>query len=173
MKRTLKTIIALLLIAVFALFAVASSDSEKETVDQGSGTAAVSSSVVSKEEEIGDYAVVIDSCRIAKAQGYQEKDVVIVKYVFTNVNDDDPAAFYLAFSDEVYQDGVGLNKAYFLDDSAKYSTDNQSKKIKKGASIEVEVAYELNDLTTDVEVEVKELFSFNDTVLSKTFKING
>ena len=45
------------------------------------------------------------------------------------------------------------------------------KDIKKGASLEVEVAYELNDSTTDVEVEVSELFSFSDKVIKKTFTI--
>lgn len=77
----------------------------------------------------------------------------------------------LAFSDGVYQAGVGLNKAFVLDDSEKYSADNQTKEIKKGASIEVEVAYELNDTTTDIEVEVEELFSFNDDKIVKTFSI--
>ena len=70
-----------------------------------------------------------------------------------------------------YQNGVGLNSAFVLDDSANYSSDNQTKEIKKGASIEVEVAYELNDTTSDIEVEVEELFSFDDTVIKKTFSI--
>lgn len=78
----------------------------------------------------------------------------------------------VAFDDAAYQGGVGLNGAYFLSDSAKYSADNQTKEIKKGASIEVEVAYELNDTTTDVEVEVKELFSFDNTTIKKTFAIS-
>jgi hypothetical protein len=97
--------------------------------------------------------------------------VVIVKYIFTNVGDDDAAAFSYAFEDAVYQNGVGLNKAYFLDDSADYSADNQTKEIKKGASIEVEVAYELEDTTTDIEAEVSEFLSFNDTTITKTFSI--
>ena len=45
------------------------------------------------------------------------------------------------------------------------------KEIKKGATLDVEVAYELNDATTDVEIEVKELFSFSEKVITKTFKI--
>ena len=40
-----------------------------------------------------------------------------------------------------------------------------------GASLDVEVAYELNDTTSDVEVEVKEWLSFNEKVLTKTFSI--
>lgn len=71
----------------------------------------------------------------------------------------------------MYQDGVGLNTAIIIDDNASYSSDNQLKKIKKGASLDVEVAYELNDTTTDIEVEVKEFISFNDKTIKKTFSI--
>ena len=150
---------AILLVATFGVFALGSGE-ESET-DQGSGSA--------DNTSIGDYSVEIVSCRLAK--DYANKDVVIVKYKFTNNNDDEATAFYLTFDDAVYQNGVGLNEAYVLKDSANYNADNQTKEIKKGASIEVEAAYELNDTTTDIEVEVKELFSFSDKTIKKTFSI--
>ena len=65
-----------------------------------------------------------------------------------------------------------FNEAYVLKESANYEPDNQTKEIKKGATIEVEVAYELNDTTIDIEVEVKELFSFSDKTITKTFSIS-
>ena len=64
-----------------------------------------------------------------------------------------------------------MNSAYILDDSANYSSDNQTKNIQKGATLDVEVAYMLNDNTTDIVVEVKEFISFNDKKITKTFKI--
>ena len=67
--------------------------------------------------------------------------------------------------------GVGLNESWIVDESANYSSDNQTKEIKKGASLDVEVAYELNDSTTPVDIEVKELFSFDEKTLTKTFEI--
>ena len=159
-----KWLIAVLVVMVFTAFALGSGESE--TVDQGDASAETKSTVAN---EIGKYSVEIDSCRLAK--DFEGDPVVIVKYIFTNVADDNAASFMFAFDDEVYQNGVGLNEAYFLKDSAKYSSDNQTKEIKKGASLEVEVAYELNDKTTDIEVEVKELFSFDNKTLTKTFKI--
>lgn len=159
-----KWILAVMLVAVFALFALGSGESE--TANQGSGSAETKASA---ENEIGKYSVVIDSCRLA--EDYSGKPVVIVKYVFTNISDEDAASFMFAFDEEVYQNGVGLNSAYILADSANYSADNQTKEIKKGATLDVEVAYELNDTTTDIEVEVKELISFNDKKLTKTFSI--
>lgn len=167
MKTTLTTrilsifaVIALLL--AFGLFAMASSDSESGSDDQGSGDAS------SNGSNLGDYKLEIKSCRLA--ENYEGKPIAIVKYSFTN-NSDEPTSFSIAFDDNVYQNGVGLNKCYVASDSANYSDDNQSKEIKKGATLEVEVAYMLNDNTTDLEVEVKELFSFSDKTVKKTFKI--
>lgn len=164
--KKLTFILAILMIAVFALFAIGSGESSDSTSDQGEGKVEEN---VENNDSIGDYSIVIDSCRLAK--DYEGKDVVIVKYTFNNVSGDESAAFLYTFDATVYQDGVGLNESYILDDSANYSSDNQTKEIKKGASIDVEVAYELNDTTADVEVEIKELFSFSDKTISKTFKL--
>lgn len=159
-----KWILTILLIAAFFVFAAGSGESS--TSDQGSDSVTTTEK---SEDAIGAYSVVIDSCRLAK--DYEGKEVIIVKYVYTNVSNDEPTAFYIAFDAAVYQNGVELNEAYILDDSANYSADNQTKAIKKGASLDVEVAYTLNDTTTDIEVEVEELFSFNDDKLVKKFSI--
>ncbi|MDO4618900.1 MAG: DUF5067 domain-containing protein [Clostridia bacterium] len=164
MKKILSLILTISIIATFAVFALGSGSSE--TKEQGTGTA---EGVETNTNVLGDYQIDILSCRLAK--DYENKDVVIVKYNYTNVSDDSAASFSLAFMDSVYQNGVGLNKAYVLNDSANYSSDNQNKEIKKGASIEVEVAYELNDTTTDIEVEVSEFISLNEDVVKKTFTI--
>ena len=162
--KKISWILAILFLCAFFVFALGSGDSESS--DQGEGKAAGNETVV---DELGDYSVTIDSCRLSK--DFEDKPVVIVKYIYTNVSNDEPTAFYIAFDEHVYQNGVGLNESYFVDDSANYSSDNQMKEIKKGATLEVEVAYELNDTTTDIEVEVEELFSFSDKKLTKTFKI--
>ena len=161
-----KIILAVLLVAAFFVFAAGSGESG--TTDQGKDTVAATEK---KEDAIGKYSVVIDSCRMAK--NFEGKEVVIIKYIYTNVSNDEPTAFYIAFDDAAYQNGVALNGAYVLAESANYDEGNQTKAIKKGASLEVEVAYLLNDTTTDVEVEIEELFSFNDTKLTKTFSIAG
>ena len=163
MKKFLSLILLVLLIIVYGIFALGSG-SEGEKTNQGSGVAQADE----ENSNLGEFQVDIVSCRLAKS--YDEKPVVIVKYKFTN-NSEKPTAFYTAFDDEVYQNGVGLNGAYVLKENANYSSDNQTKDIKKGASLDVEVAYELNDTTTDIEVEVKEFFSFDDSTVKKTFSI--
>lgn len=151
---------------IFATLALACSDDTSTTVDQGSADAVVTEADVNA---IGNYSVEIDSCRLAK--DYEGKDVVIVKYKFSNVSGEDPISFMVAFDDYASQSGVGLNESWVVDESANYSSDNQTKEIKKGASLDVEVAYELNDSTTPVDIEVKELFSFDEKTLTKTFEI--
>lgn len=165
MKKS-KILLAILLTMVFALCAMGSGDDSSGSGDQGSGNADAN---VADNTQIGAYSVEILSSRLSK--DFEGKDVIVIKYKFTNNSNDTATSFWVAFDDGAYQGGVGLNNAYVLQDGDSYSEDNQNKEIKKGASIEVEVAYELNDTTTDVEVEVKELFSFDDKTITKTFKI--
>ena len=164
-KRIINTVLAIALIGVFALFALASSDSTNTTTDQGNGSA---DTTTTSETNLGDYQVEIKSCRLAK--DFENKDVVIVMYGFTN-NGKNAISFTGAFDEEVYQNGVGLNRSWVVDDSANYDEGNQTKEIKTGASLDVEIAYELNDTATDIEVEVKQFLSFDNSVVKKTFSI--
>lgn len=158
---------ALTLITLFALLLTLCSCIETGgTQDQGGGSATGNNSSTST---LGDYDVIIESCRLAT--DYEGEPIVIVKYKFSN-NGDEPACFAWSLNYDAFQDGVGLNECYVADESAKYSSDNQTKEIKKGASLYVEVAYELNDATTDVEIEVSELISFSNKKLTKTFSID-
>ncbi len=182
--KKLSMLLVVALIAVFAFFAIGSGESNSNKVED-QGTAAVGQNTTIAGEDgataapdsntqvpgmLDNYAVVIDSCRLAK--DYEGKDVVIVKYLFTNVSSDTATSFIVAINDQVYQNGIGLNDAFIMDDNANYSSDNQMKEIKKGATLDVEVAYELNDTTTPIEVEVAENFSFKDNVVTKTFTLN-
>ena len=162
MKKVLSVLLVATVLCVYGVFALASGSSE--TSDQGSGKAEAGA----QQSNLGEYSVDIVSCRLSK--DYEGDPVVIVKYTFTN-NSDEAAAFDWTFEDTVYQDGVGLNKAYVLADSANYDEGNQTKKIKSNTSLDVEVAYELNDTATDITIEVKELFSFDDDTVTKTFSI--
>ena len=176
--KKISILLAIIMIATFALFAVGSGEDSDSTVDQGNDTVKVSendnndaddTTVAEDNSSLGDYSVVIDSCRMAK--DYEGKDIIIVKYIFTNVSDDDAASFSFAIEDAAYQNGVGLNETYFVNESANYDSGTQLKEIKKGASLEVEIAYKLDDTTSDVEVEVSELISFDDKTIKKTFTI--
>lgn len=164
MKKITSMLIALLLLATFGLFAIGSGSSEGTTEDQGNDTAATKT----EKSNLSDCNIEIKSCRLAK--DYDGKKVVIITYGFTNYADD-AASFNTAVEDAVFQNGIGLNEAYILSESANYNADNQIKEIKKEATLDVEVAYELNDETTDITVEVTEWFSLDDKKITKTFTI--
>ena len=163
-NKILSLILAVVIVLVFALFALGSGEST--TTNQG--TADANNPSETAVSELGDYGLEIKSCRLAK--DFEGKAIAIITYGFTN-NAENATAFAYTFDDQVYQNGIGLNNSYFASDSANYNSEDQTKEIKKGATLDVEVAYELNDTTTDLEVEVKELISFNDDVIKKTFKI--
>lgn len=158
-------IIAVVIIVVLAIMGACFGGTESSNAeDQGVGNASVSE----QKSNLGNYNVVIDSCRLA--EDYEGNPIVIVKYVFTN-NYEEATPFYLTLDHAVYQDGIGLTECYLAADSANYSSDNQIKSIKTGATLNVEIAYTLNDTETDIEVEVKEMFSFNNKKIVKSFSI--
>ena len=168
MKRLLTLLMALMLLLTFGLFALGSGDSgENAGEDQGTDQTASTS----KEEDktnLGDYNVEIKSSRLT--EDYEGKKVIVVTYGFTN-HSEDATSFMVAVTDEAFQNGIGLNETLFVKDGDPYSSDNQMKDIKTGATIDVEVAYTLNDDTTPVEIEVSELISFDDAKITKTFEI--
>lgn len=164
MKKTF-TFILLFAVLLFSFCSCIEIDTG-DTQDEDSDSAQADKSSNSK---LGDYEVVIQSARLAT--DYEGKPVIIVQCKFTN-NGDDPASFEWSLDYAAYQDGIGLNECYFVDESENYSSDNQTKEIKKGATLTVEIAYELNDTTTDVEVEISEYLSFSDKKITKSFSID-
>ena len=119
--------------------------------------------------KLGNFEVKIVSARIAES--LFGDPIVIVKYAFTN-NGDDSAAFSYSLSTDVFQDGIGLDKCYLVSDSANYSSEAQQQEIKPGVTIDVEVAYTLNDTSTSIDVQVSEFMSLNEKTVTKTIEIN-
>ncbi len=168
MKKFLSLLLSVTLIFSFALFAIASSDSdERETVTQGDNNA----DNPPENNEIGDYSVEIIDARIETPDYYDAKKQVVIKYSYTN-NSKDSVSFSTAFDYKAYQDGVELERGYMPGEYYQDGNfiDNFSKEIKPGVSINVEVAYELNNETSDVEAEITDFWDV-DKVITKTFPI--
>ena len=71
-------------------------------------------------------------------------------------------------SDELYQNGVGLETAIFIDDT---ETDGFDVKIQPGVTKEVRKGYILQDTSTSIEVEISELFSLTDDKIVTTVEL--
>lgn len=110
--------------------------------------------------EIKDFQLVED---------YDGAPAIAINYKFTNVSDNSPSSMQMATNITVYQDGVECEDAYFAD----ANSDGYSNKVKAGVSVDVTRAYKLQNTTSDVEVEVGQLFSFSDDLLAyKKFKLS-
>ena len=120
--------------------------------------------------KIGKYNVTIKDYRITEDSS--GGNILIITYTFTN-NSDESMAFMYAIEDKCFQNGVELGDVFTSWGIDDYSFDNQSKEIKPGISLDVQVAYELNDTTTDVEVELDKYFSWTDSKIVYTLPLDS
>ena len=174
MKKYIKCLAALLGAFVLAIALVGcGGGSSSAPADEKPTEEAEQAQTAEQEEEAepeeaaaaeSPYAVTIDGAETST--DYDGNPAIIVTYTFTN-NAEEATSFWVALSTEVYQDGVQLEQTYVEG----MDSDAEMKNIKTGASIEVQVAYVL-DSTSEVEVEVYELFDFDHTMLaSQTFSV--
>lgn len=137
--------------------------SYSEQADENSVTA--DSQKTNSGTTVGDYGCVVKGAEMAK--NYDGKDAIIITYEFTN-NSDSAQSFDVALSDELYQNGVGLETAIFIDDA---ETDGFDVKIQPGVTKEVRKGYILQDTSTPIEVEISELFSLTDDKIVTTVEL--
>lgn len=169
-KKKRLIIIAIIVVLIIIIAAVAGGGSDDDKSSSSNQGTSSSIKVDEKEEEkstdgvIGDYVCTVKSAKLCK--NYDGKDAVKITYSFTN-NYTEAESFDLALSDDVYQDGIGLEMAYFSDEDQ----DTFDVKIKPGTTKEVSKIYVLNDKTTPLDIEIKELISFGNDKLTYTVEL--
>lgn len=157
--------ILLIIVAVIVIIAIATSGGgSSNSGEQPTNSGAVVAD--SGESNLGKSKVEIKSCSLST--DYEGSPVAVVTYSYTN-NGTEAQAFDIAFITHAYQNGVEAEKAYVLSDENYEKNNNQSKEIKPGVTIDVMVAYKLNDTTSPVEVEVGQFLSFDNTKVTRTF----
>ncbi|MCD7873296.1 MAG: DUF5067 domain-containing protein [Clostridiales bacterium] len=120
----------------------------------------------SSDGAIGDYKCVVKEATVCK--DWLGKDAVLITFDFTN-NSDQAESFDLALQANAYQDGVGLESTF----TGKDETDNLiDVEIKPGVTKEVKKAYILRDKSTDIEMEISELFSLTDDKIVTTITLD-
>lgn len=163
-KKKKSLIIVGVIIAIIVVIAIAAGGSSGDSKDTGTAESSSSSSVSAEKQDtvngaIGDYVCTVKSATVCK--NWEGKDSVKITYEFTN-NSDEAQSFDIALSDELYQDGVGLESS-FIDSDDDWGLDV---KIKPGTTKEVSKVYILRDKETAIDVEISELISFSDDKLT-------
>ena len=165
-KRKKRLIIIGVILAVIIIIAVIGSSGSDDGNKSDSTTASVSAQKEEKADgEIGSYVCTVKEAKLCK--DWEGKDSVKITYSFTN-NSSDSESFDVALDDNVYQDGVGLESTWIDDEEDDFGVDV---KIKPGTTKEVIKVYQLRNKNTDLEVEIGEWLSFDDTKITTTVKI--
>jgi hypothetical protein len=163
-------VIAVVFIVVF-VFTLALGSLGDTPVTQGDEAKVVASKQAEDKQErsgmLGDYAVTIKECKVTKT--YDGKAAVIITYEWTN-NSDEAKSFSLAFEDKVYQNGVECTDGILGGDAIEYG--DVYADVKPGVTFAVQAAYELQDESTPVDVELKEMSLFpSDKMVYKQFAV--
>lgn len=154
-KKKKKWWIAIIVIvAVFLFFwliGITDDDSTPTAGNDISQTKITASRNEKPEGTIGNYIVTIKDSRVTTDPS--GNDILIVTYSYTN-NSDEAKAMHYTISDKLFQNGVELGDVWSSYGIDGYSFDNETKEIKPGITLDVQIAYKLNDTTTDVDVEI-------------------
>lgn len=163
-KGKRKKLIIIGVIAVILIIGIAAMSGGGEPVEKEPNSLNASGEVADHSNTVGNYGCVVKEAKLCK--DYAGKDAVLITYEFTN-NGSEATSFDVALVDNVFQDGVGLERAYLDED-----TDDFDVSIKPGVTKDVRKAYLLRDTTTDLEVEITEWLSFSNDKIVTNVKIS-
>ena len=154
-------VVIIILLIIFIIAVVYSKDNNQYTADQETTTTSyqddVVNGIIGQQETEDSYKVKYKSSKIIKDGG---KSYLIVNYIFTN-NSEDARAFFTSTICEAYQEGVQLEEGVLIFND-NYDSSLSQKKIQPGKSIEVQVAFELYNTTSQVYINVDPIFSLTD-----------
>lgn len=99
---------------------------------------------------------------------YEDKPAIVIYFDYTNLSDKSSTSMF-SFSITPFQNGVECENAIIT--SGIKEIDNNMKEVKKDVTLPVAFAFVLEDNKGDVELEVSDLFSLDDTTDTQTLKI--
>ena len=139
-------------------------------------TFTLSEPVEDVEEALSDNITVNDTCTVVVKDYVLSKDdggndVIIINYDFSN-SGTEGKSFSFSASTKAFQDGIELSNVSLYHNEY-YNYENSSKEVKDGATIPVQQAYKINNLTSPVEIEVTNLLDFSSKPkkLKRTFEL--
>ena len=151
-KKYLVVIIVVLVLIVFSRLVSPSSSGDTKGENSTEIKHSDTTDTINSAENgnnVGDYIVKVRDTRTAKQD---DETILIVDYDFTN-NSDKAISFSNAIGEKAYQNGIELGTVW-----SSYGIDNldfdlKGRNVKPGNTFTVQCAYELNDTSSDVELE--------------------
>jgi hypothetical protein len=112
-----------------------------------------------------EYKVVLEN--MVKTDDGNGKDLLVLYITFTN-NSDEAKSFGSAINVELFQNDIALKMGYMSSKNSLYDNDlmfNTYTDIKKGASIKLQLTYELLDAKSPIEFSCKDMWSYDRAVI--------
>lgn len=116
--------------------------------------------------KVDDYIITIKDYKLANIK--DDRNALIINIDYTN-NGSDGKSFLDVFNRKAFQSGIEIDGVYFSFGDGTFETKNSSREIKNGATLPVQIAFELMDRTSPVEVEINK--SYDDNKITKIFDI--
>ena len=170
-KKLLAGVCALTMVAALSACTLETTDSESSKIESSAAESkeesAESSEESSEEEtEAAEFTFAINSTSLGK--DYEDKDVLIIKYDFTN-NSDEATSFTFACQDTVFQDGIECDSTVIGCDDI--DSQEQLNDIQPGKTYTVTVGYHISDMSKPVDVVVTDLFG-KETLLEESIDLS-
>ena len=171
LKKLLAGVCALTMVAAVSACTLETTDSESSKIESSAAESkeesAESSEESSEEEtEAAEFVFAINSTSLGK--DYEDKDVLIIKYDFTN-NSDEATSFTFACQDTVFQDGIECDSTVIGCDDI--DSQEQLNDIQPGKTYTVTVGYHISDTSKPVDVVVTDLFG-KETLLEESIDLS-
>ena len=171
LKKLLAGVCALTMVAALSACTLETTDSESSKIESSAAESkeesAESSEESSEEEtEAAEFTFAINSTSLGK--DYEDKDVLIIKYDFTN-NSDEATSFTFACQDTVFQDGIECDSTVIGCDDI--DSQAQLNDIQPGKTYTVTVGYHISDMSKPVDVVVTDLFG-KETLLEESIDLS-
>ncbi|WEV63963.1 DUF5067 domain-containing protein [Bifidobacterium sp. ESL0732] len=101
----------------------------------------------------------------------QGHPTVVITYQYKNT-DTENHSFIDGVQDQVFQKGVALKSTYYRDEIQGFDEESRDTAVQPGGSLNVTVAYALNDETSPIDVELRSAVNFDDqTKITQTFNL--
>lgn len=170
-KKLLAGVCALTMVAALSACTLETTDSESSKIESSAAESKEESAESSdesseKETEAAEFVFAINSTSLGK--DYEDKDVLIIKYDFTN-NSDEATSFTFACQDTVFQDGIECDSTVIGCDDI--DSQEQLNDIQPGKTYTVTIGYHISDTSKPVDVVVTDLFG-KETLLEESIDLS-